>query len=131
MRFWETEELTGRELAQTEEVRAARRRVEKRGDWARVRGEARKRARAVARGLFVKRQPMKEEDVEEEEWEDEQGGSQEVKQEESQESARSGGYFGEGQGEEEFVGTWEEELEVEGMQGWGSSQPSSMAGSYS
>ena len=53
--FWEKEGLTRRELAEAEGVRLARRAVERRRDWATICSDARQRARAFSRSLFVKR----------------------------------------------------------------------------
>ena len=110
--FWEKEDLTRREIAETEGVRLARRAVERRRDWATIRTDARQRARALSRRLFAKRTE-----------------AQPQPQPQPEPTTRppptptaatptttpaSSGYFEAGQGGE-FVATQKDELEVEGL----------------
>ena len=103
--FWEKEDLTRRELAEVEGVRLARRVVERRRNWASTRIDARQRARALSRRLFIKRteartqpQPEPNHDA---------APSHPI-------TPASSGYFESGQ-EGEFVATQKDELEVEGQ----------------
>ncbi|KAF8475637.1 hypothetical protein BDZ91DRAFT_187872 [Kalaharituber pfeilii] len=58
VRFWEIEALTGKELMEDEDVRAAIRKLESRSDWVKTKGDAKKRARMIARSLYLARSPM-------------------------------------------------------------------------
>ncbi|KAI5780316.1 hypothetical protein DFH27DRAFT_657043 [Peziza echinospora] len=59
--FWEREEKDDRNLMRNPTVHAAFQEVRRSQDWSGAEAEARRRARAIIRGLYVKREPVESE----------------------------------------------------------------------